>query len=92
MEVIVPKRDQDFPTTTRCPFCRMPTELRFAGLPVCAICRDQLYDFLWVSAVQAVVAVAFSLGVLFFLVEEILLFAVLVFVKHRIPPPWERGV
>jgi len=68
----------------------MPTELRFARIPACAICRDQLYDFMWVSAVQAFVAVALGLGVLFFLIEEILLFAVLVFVRHRIPPPWER--
>ncbi len=69
----------------------MQTELRFAGIATCAICRDQLYDFAWVSVVQALVAFAFGLGGLFFLVEEILLFAVLVFVKHRIPPPWERG-
>ena len=81
----------DLPTTTRCPFCRMPTDLRFAGIATCAICRDQLYDFVWVSVVQAIVVVLFSLGGIVFLVEEILLFAVLVFVKHRIPPPWERG-
>lgn len=62
----------------------MQTELRFAGIATCAICRDQLYDFAWVSVVQALVAFAFGLGGLFFLVEEILLFAVLVFVKHRI--------
>jgi len=69
----------------------MPTDLRLAGIPTCVICRDQLYDFMWVSVVQAIVVVLFSLGGLVFLVEEILLFAVLVFVKHRIPPPWERG-
>lgn len=75
----------------RCPFCRMRTELRFAGLSVCPICRDQLYDFFWASVVQAVVTVAFGLGGLFFVVEEVLLFAALVFVKHRIPPPWARS-
>jgi hypothetical protein len=68
----------------------MPTDLRLARIPVCGICRDQLYDFAWVSAVQAVVAVVLGLGGLFFLIEEILLFFVLVFVRHRIPPPWER--
>jgi hypothetical protein len=30
------------------------------------------------------------LGGLVFLVEELLLFAVLVVVKHRLTPPWER--
>ena len=81
----------ELPNTIRCPFCRMPTDLRFMRIPTCAICRDQLYDFVWVSAVQAIVAVVFRLGGVFFVVEEILLFAVFVLVKHRIPPPWERG-
>lgn len=75
----------------RCPFCRMQTELRFARMSVCPICRDQLYDFCWASVVQAIVAFAFGLGGLFFVVEEVLLFVALVFVKHRIPPPWERS-
>jgi len=75
----------------RCPFCRMPTDLRLARLSVCPICRDQLYDFFWASVVQGIVTVAFGLGGLFFVAEEILLFAALVFVKHRIPPPWERA-
>lgn len=75
----------------RCVFCRMSTTLRFLRLNVCEICRDQVYDFLWVSAVQALVSVVFALGVLFFLVEEVLLFGVLIFVKHRFPPPWQRG-
>ena len=91
MEDIVPKPTRKAPTTARCPFCRMRTDLRFARIPTCAICRDQLYDFAWVSAVQLVVTVAFGLGGLFFLIDEVLLFAVLVFVKHRISPPWERG-
>lgn len=75
----------------RCLFCRMRTDLRFARVWVCPICRDQLYDFFWASAVQAIVTVAFGLGSLFFVAEEILLFTALVFIKHRIPPPWERG-
>ena len=74
----------------RCVFCRMSTTLRFLRLNVCEICRDQVYDFLWVSAVQALVSVVFALGILFFLVEEVLLFGVLIFVKHRFPPPWQR--
>jgi len=75
----------------RCPFCRMPSMSRFLRIPVCAICRDQLYDFLWASAVQAAVVLAFGLGGLVFVVEEILLFFVLVLVKHRVTPPWEKG-
>ena len=74
----------------RCPFCRMKSVGRFLLIPVCAICRDQLYDFIWASGVQAVVALAFSLGGIVFLVEEVLLFAVLVLVKHRVNPPWEK--
>ena len=85
----MPDRSQDNPIA-RCPFCRMPTELRFVGIPACAICRDQLYDFAWASAVQAGVTLAFGLGGVFFVVEEVLLFVALVFVKHRIPPPWQR--
>ena len=78
------------PSHQKCLFCRMKETQRFLRLNVCEICRDQVYDFLWVSAVQAVVAVVFSLGPLFFLLEEVLLFGVLVFVKHRFPPPWQR--
>ena len=74
----------------RCLFCRMSTTLRFMRLNVCEICRDQVYDFLWVSAVQAFVTVAFGLGGMVFLVQEILLFLVLIIVKHRFPPPWQR--
>lgn len=77
-------------TTAHCLFCRMQTELRFLRLPVCSICRDQLYDFSWVSVVQGSVVLAGGLSGFFFLVEEVLLFAVLVFVKHRVPPPWGR--
>lgn len=73
----------------KCLFCRMNTTCRFLRLHLCEICRDQLYDFVWVSAVQGVVSVIFSLGIMFFLVEEVLLFGVLIFVKHRFPPPWQ---
>ena len=73
----------------KCLFCRMNTTLQFLRLNVCAICRDQVYDFLWVSVVQAIVTVVFALGGLFFIMEEVLLFAVLIIVKHRFPPPWQ---
>ena len=76
---------------SKCLFCRMPTTHHFLALPVCAICRDQLYDFVWASGVQAALVFAGLLGGLTFFLEEVLLFTVLVFVKHRIPPPWERA-
>ncbi len=73
----------------KCLLCRMNTTLHFLLLNVCEICRDQVYDFLWVSGVQALVTVTFDLGGLVFLVQEILLFLVLIIVKHRFPPPWQ---
>ncbi len=76
--------------TSRFVFCRMTTPHRFVGLAMCAICRDQSYDFLWASAVQAAVALAGVLGGVYFVAEEVLLFTVLVLVKHRLQPPWER--
>lgn len=82
--------DQTPSVLGKCPFCRMQADGRFLRLPVCHICRDQLYDFLWASGVQASVTLWFDLGGVVFLVEEILLFAVLVLVKHRITPPWEK--
>ena len=78
-------------STSKCVFCRMPTDLRFLKLPMCPICRDQSYDFLWASAVQGIVAVLGGLSAYYFVMEEVLLFTVLVLVKHRVAPPWERG-
>ena len=75
----------------KCLFCRMSTAHRFLGLPVCDICRDQTYDFLWASGVQGLLVAAGLLGGLTFVLEEVLLFTVLVVVKHRIPPPWDRA-
>jgi hypothetical protein len=66
----------------------MPTSQRFLRLWLCAICRDQTYDFLWASGVQALLVATGVLGGVTFLIEEVLLFAVLVFVKHRVPAPW----
>ncbi len=74
----------------RCWFCFMQTPLRWLGIPVCSICRDQLYDFFWVSIVQTIVWLLGGIDGLFFVIDEILLFLVLVVVKHRLPAPWEQ--
>lgn len=76
------------PMLRRCIFCRMRSGIRFLGVPMCGICRDQAYDFLWASAVQALLVAFGLLSGLTFLLEEVLLFSVLVLVKHRIQPPW----
>jgi len=67
------------------------TSFKLLHVPLCDICRDQIYDFAWVSIVQLTV---FSLGLIngyMFVIEEILLFIVLVIVKHRLPAPWDRS-
>jgi hypothetical protein len=76
----------------RCPFCRMHTGVRLFRIPVCNICRDQVQDFVWVSGIQgALIAVGFISGIQF-AIEEILLFVVLVIVKHRLPSILDRFV
>lgn len=76
----------------RCLFCRMRTGVRLFRIPVCGICQDQVQDFVWVSGIQgALVAVGF-IGGLQFAVEELLLFSVLVLVKHRLPRVFDRFV
>ena len=74
----------------RCLFCRMREAEPFLRMPMCPICRDQFYDFLWASAVNVLVAVPAGLSSRWFVIEEALLFVVLVLVKHRLPPPWLR--
>ena len=74
----------------RCWFCRMPNPHRWLGIPVCSICRDQLYDFFWVSLVQTAVWLLGGIDVWFFVIDECLLFFVLIIVKHRVPVPWEH--
>lgn len=82
-----PDRDR---SPWRCLFCRMPTGVRLFRIPVCTICRDQLQDFVWVSLVLlALVPTGFISGTQF-VVEELLLFAVLVLVKHRLPTVFDR--
>lgn len=68
----------------------MQTALRWLGIPLCPICRDQLYDFCWVSVIQTVIWLLGGIDGWFFVLDEILLFVVLVLVKHRLPAPWER--
>jgi hypothetical protein len=74
----------------RCLFCRMRTGVRLLRIPVCGICHDQIQDFVWVSVVLlALVPTGFISGAQF-VVEEVLLFAVLVLVKHRLPRAFDR--
>ena len=74
----------------RCLFCRMHTGVRLFRIPVCDICRDQLQDFVWVSVLQlALVFVGFT-TVSQFIVEEALLFVILVLVKHQLPNLFDR--
>jgi len=68
----------------------MDTDLQWLRLPLCSICRDQLYDFAWVSGVQVALFLIGGIDGLFFVIDEILLFAVLVLIKHRINPPWRE--
>lgn len=67
----------------------MSTSFRYWGIALCSICRDQLYDFAWVSVVQVVVWLFGVIDGYMFVIEEILLFVVLVIVKHQFGPPWE---
>ncbi len=82
---------QQVPSLRRCIFCRMPTPERFLRLPMCPICRDQSYDFLLASAVAVIMAPIVGISGSQFSVQELLLFVALIFVKHRITPPWERA-
>ncbi|NOX68139.1 MAG: hypothetical protein GXP15_03050 [Gammaproteobacteria bacterium] len=74
----------------RCWFCRMQDPTRWLGMPLCPICRDQVYDFLWVSLVQTIVWMFGGISGLFFMIDELLLFFVLIIIKHRVPVPWEQ--
>ena len=76
----------------RCLFCRMRTGVRLFRIPVCHICRDQVQDFVWVSAIQVSLVAAGFIGGLQFAVEEVLLFGILVLVKHRLPSIFDRFV
>ena len=70
----------------KCVFCRMATGWRVLRMPLCAICWEQLNDFIWVSFVQVVLLALGVISGLFFVIEEVLLFVVLIVIKHRMPP------
>ena len=75
-----------------CLFCRMRTGIRLFRIPVCGICRDQLQDFVWVSLIQGLLVAAGFISGLQFAVEEVLLFGILVLVKHRVPGVFDRFI
>ena len=74
----------------RCLFCRMHTGVRLFRIPVCHICRDQVQDFVWVSVLQLVLVLVGFTTVSQFIVEEVLLFVILVLVKHQLPNLFDR--
>jgi len=74
--------------SSKCLFCRMSTTIKLLAVPLCSICRDQIYDFFWVTLVQLSMWAVGAINGYMFVAEEVLLFIVLVIVKHRIPPPW----
>ena len=43
------------------------------------------------SLVQTIVWMLGGISGLFFVIDELLLFFVLIIVKHRVPSPWETG-
>jgi hypothetical protein len=76
----------------RCFFCRMQTGVQMFGMPLCGICRDQVQDFVWVSGILGSLVVVGVLDGIQFLVEEVLLFGVLVLVKHRVAWIFDRFI
>ena len=70
----------------KCVFCRMATGRRVLRAPLCAICWEQLNDFVWVSFVQVALLAIGAINGLFFVIEEVLLFFVLIVIKHRVRP------
>jgi len=75
-----------------CLFCRMCTGVRLFRIPLCHICQDQVQDFIWVSAIQGSLVLAGFISGLQFVVEEVLLFGILVLVKHRLPSIFDRFI
>ena len=76
----------------KCPFCRMNTRRRLFRVPLCPICLEQSNDFVWVSAVQVILLSIGAIDGLFFVIEEVLLFVVLIVIKHRVPALLDRFV
>ena len=77
------------PTPWSCLFCRMRTGVRLVRIPLCQICHDQVQDFFWVSLVLIALLPTGFISGLQFVVEEVLLFVVLVVVKHQLPSVFE---
>ncbi len=69
----------------KCLFCRMATGERVLRAPLCAICWEQVNDFIWVSFIQVILLASGAISGFFFVVEEVLLFFVLI-IQHRVPP------
>ena len=78
--------------SSKCPFCRMQTTRRLFRVPLCPICLEQSNDFVWVSAVQLVLLAGGAIDGWFFVAEEVLLFFVLIVIKHRLPQVLDRFV
>jgi len=78
------------PQPWRCLFCRMHTGVKLFAIPVCPICRDQVQDFVLVTGVLGILVTAGFISSLQFAVEEVLIFGVLVLVKHRLPGLFDR--
>ena len=74
----------------RCLFCRMHTGVKLFSIPVCRICQDQVQDFVLVSGILGALVAAGFISGLQFAVEELLLFGVLVLIKHRLPGIFDR--
>lgn len=75
-----------------CLFCRMSTGVELFRVPLCPICRDQVQDFVWVSGIQGSLALVGVISGFQFAVEEVLLFGILVLIKHRLPSMFDRFV
>lgn len=86
------RSDKSAGRSWHCLFCRMQTDVQLFRVPLCPICRDQVQDFVWVSAIQGLLVFAGLISGFQFLVEEVLLFGVLVLVKHRLPSIFDRFV
>ena len=78
--------------SSKCPFCRMETTRRLFRVPLCPICLEQSNDFVWVSAVQLGLLGIGAIDGWFFAAEEVLLFFVLIGIKHRLPAVLDRFV
>jgi hypothetical protein len=70
----------------------MRTGVRLFQIPVCQICRGQVQDFVWVSGIQVTLVAVGSINGVQFAIEEVLLFGVLVIVKHRLPSIFDRFI